>query len=162
MSSSLPDNVWSPDDLAELMSDLERYNQWLSGYQVKLRVTSDAAATKPPDVSAASLAYLQMLHDKQALSTGSIERLLDELRAIELTAPRLNFTFAAPPSGGLKKTFVRWCRTHIAPNALISFQFNKTILGGMVVRYGSHIFDWSLRRDILANRDKFTEVLRRV
>ena len=53
------------------------------------------------------------------------------------------------------------CRP-VAPDVLVNFQFNATILGGMVVRYGSHVYDWSFRRQILAKRDTFPEVLRRV
>jgi F0F1-type ATP synthase delta subunit len=50
----------------------------------------------------------------------------------------------------------------VAPNMLVDFKFNSTMLGGMVVQYGSHIYDWSFRQRILDARDKFPEVLRSV
>jgi len=62
----------------------------------------------------------------------------------------------------IQKNLVNWCRENIAPNILITFQFNATLLGGMVIRHGSNIFDWSFRRQILAARNNFPEVLRRV
>jgi F0F1-type ATP synthase delta subunit len=69
---------------------------------------------------------------------------------------------AAPPSNGIKKTLVAWCRKNIATDILVNFDFNSTLLGGMVVRYGSHVFDWSFRRKILEEHSKFPGVLRNV
>lgn len=162
MSRSLPETVWSPEDLAELIGDLQRYSQWLTGYYVKQRATPNGRATNPPTVTPAAVAYLQMLHAQKALTSDHLEALINELQTLLNTAPQVTFTLAGPPSNGLKKSLIQWCREHVAGDVLVSFQFNKTILGGMVVRYGSHIFDWSIRRQLLANRDKFAEVLRNV
>lgn len=161
MSQSLPDTIWSPEDLGELIADLHRYAQWLSSYLVKQHVVGAAAAT-PPNVSAAAVGYLRSLQSQQLLHGDGLETLIAELEKLKLNAPVVTITLAGPPSNGLKKQVVAWCRQHIEGNILVGFQFNATILGGMVVRHGSHIFDWSFRRQILANRGKFAEVLRNV
>ena len=74
----------------------------------------------------------------------------------------MSITLAAPAGAGLKRTLAEWCRQNIDENLLVHFDFNATLLGGMVVNYGSRIFDWSFRRRILEDRAKFPEVLRRV
>jgi F0F1-type ATP synthase delta subunit len=84
------------------------------------------------------------------------------LREFEESAPHITLTLAAPAPNGLKKTLISWCRDNIDKNILVDFKFNATILGGMVVVYGSRIFDWSFKRQILAAREKFPEVLRNV
>jgi F0F1-type ATP synthase delta subunit len=78
------------------------------------------------------------------------------------SAPRVTVTLAAPAPNSLKQTIALWFRENIAPNTLVNFKFNSTILGGMVVVYGSRIYDWSFRRQILVSREKFPEVLRNV
>lgn len=162
MSLTLPSNVWSPEDLKELVGDLKRYAKWLASYGIKQRVSGSNAPAEPPTLSPLAVSMLHDLHDRHALSQAGVDKLIADLEAVEVVAPRVHFTFAAAPSNGLKKEFVKWCRDNISHDALVSFSFNATILGGMVVRYGSHIFDWSFRRQILANRAKFPEVLRRV
>jgi F0F1-type ATP synthase delta subunit len=74
----------------------------------------------------------------------------------------MTITLAAPATTGIKKQLTAWCRDNVAPDVLVRFEFNQTLLGGMVVRFGSHIYDWSLRRQILDGRTKFPEVLRNV
>ena len=160
--NQLPDDIWSPEDLSELVADLHRYDEWLSAYQVKQRAIGQTAAMSPPPLSAHAITCLQQLQEKQALSQAGVETLIEELQKFQAAAPVINFTLAGPPSNGLKKRLVAWCRQSITPDILVSFQFNSTILGGMIVRYGSHIYDWSFRRQILAKRDGFVEVLRNV
>jgi len=162
MTHTLPNNIWSPDDLRELVTDLKRYAAWLSSYSIKQRVGATAQPAEQPTLSSTALTLLHDLHDRQALSAASVTKLIADLEALQVVAPHITFTLAAPPSNGLKKALVSWCREHISHDSLVSFQFNATILGGMVVRYGSHIYDWSFRRQILSNRGKFPEILRNV
>jgi F0F1-type ATP synthase delta subunit len=91
-----------------------------------------------------------------------LDKLIETLEDYGTSAPIITITLAAPAPNSLKKTLIDWCRKNIAPNALIDFRFNATMLGGMVVQYGSRIYDWSFRRQILAARDKFPEILRNV
>jgi F0F1-type ATP synthase delta subunit len=44
----------------------------------------------------------------------------------------------------------------------VNFNYNRSLLGGMVVRAGSRVFDWSFRRQIIGAEEKFTEVFHRV
>ena len=93
---------------------------------------------------------------------GNFDDLILELEAAKKTAPLITITLAAPATKDVKQALVSSCRSHIADDALVTFKFNSSLCGGMVLQHGSRVFDWSFRRQILANRTKFTEVLRSV
>lgn len=162
MSLELPSSVTSLEDLKGIIMELQTYAKWFAAASIKQRVSTKSAVANPPTLSAESIALVQELSSQQQLSSKNLETLIANLRAIAERSPQLTITLAAPAPVKLKKELVTWCREHIAPSALISFKFNATLLGGMVVQYGSHVHDWSFRRQILANRNHFPEVLRRV
>lgn len=162
MSLQLPNSVVSHEDLKSTIMEIQAYSRWFAAASIKQRVSPTAAVPNPPPLSPASLAIITDLSRAQSLSAQSLEAILGELQTIETKSPTIIITLAAPAAGGLRKTLTDWCRAHIAPTALVSFKFNSTILGGMVMQYGSHVYDWSFRRQILTNRDHFPEVLRRV
>lgn len=159
----LPDSVFSPQDVSALILEVRDYARWASSASIKKRV-SQKRPVEPPALSPATAEVIDgwAAGAKQALSPQSLDQLIKSLEAFRKTAPRLTITLAAPPTREIKQTLTAWCRDNIAPDALVTFQFNSTLLGGMVVRYGSHIFDWSFRRRILEARTNFPEVLRRV
>jgi hypothetical protein len=153
--------VCSPQDVTALTLEIHQYTRWFSHNSIKKR----AHAKHPSEPPEMTLAAKELLHDwnsKNPLSTRSLDKLITTLESYADTAPAMTITLAAPAPGDLKQTLVQWCRKNIAPDVLVTFDFNSTLLGGMVVRFGSHVFDWSFRRQILASGDKFPEVLRRV
>ena len=164
MRLQLHDSVSSPQDLKTLILDIREYARWFSHVATKQRVRAEKDVGKtdePPSMSEAAVALLKGVSGDKPLTQESLDSLITALEDFEAQAPLIEVTLAAPPSGGLKKTLTAWFRKNIDPNVLVSFQFNSTLLGGMVVRYGSRIFDWSFRRQILAERGHFPEVLRR-
>jgi hypothetical protein len=161
MKIKLPDGISSPQDLRAVILEIKDYAGWSAKAAVKKQVAGKADADKPT-VSAEAAAIVKAWSGDKALTRSSLDELVAVLEEFADTASSLTLTLAAPPSGGLKKELVGWCRQNIEPDVLVSFSFNSTILGGMVVRYGSRIYDWSFRRQILANRAAFPEVLRRV
>lgn len=161
MKLQLPSSVTSPQDLKALVLEIRQYARWFSHADVKKRV-SDARTVEPPAISEAAEEILQKLSAGKPLSQEGLDKLIAALEDYENSAPRMTITLAAPPSGKLKKTLTDWCRENVEPGILVNFRFNSTLLGGMVVTYGSRIFDWSFRRQILAERGRFPEVLRNV
>ena len=164
MKLPLEESVSSPQDLKEVIREVREYARWYSHTAVKkrlrLRIGHKAAAA--PLVSPAAMDVIRTWAAKNPLSQKSFDQLLAMLETYARTAPQLTVTLAAPASTGLKKTIVAWFRQNVSPNMLITFQFNSVLLGGMVVRSGSHVFDWSFRRQILESRQHFPEVLRHV
>ncbi|CAN5412248.1 hypothetical protein BH10PAT4_BH10PAT4_0930 [soil metagenome] len=157
----LPDTITSLQDLTALILEIREYTKWYSHDAILQRV-SKKRRTKPFDLSASAEDILRQWEKLQPINVRSLDELLDMLNLYKNTAPTLTITLAAPPTNDIKHTLISWCRKNIAPNVMVAFGFNSTILGGMVVHYGSRIFDWSFRRKILDGRQAFGEVLRRV
>lgn len=160
MSVKLPATISSPQDLTALVLELKEYGRWAAHEAIKKRVNAKHTS-EAPQLSKAAEELLRQVGKKE-LNRQHIDELITTLEHYRATAPTLTVTLAAPPTGGIKTTLVTWCRDNIAPNVLVNFQFSSAILGGMVVRSGSHIFDWSFRRQLLESRGKFPEVLRNV
>lgn len=161
MKQSLLDNITSTHELRAVVIEVRRYIQWYVQQSLKSRLPNQKPS-QPPAVSRAASVIINQWAQEKPLNQRSLDELIQYLEEYEKTAPSITITLAAPPPSSLKKILVDWCRQKIDAHILVDFQFNSTILGGMVVRYGSHIHDWSFRRQILASKGKFAEVLRRV
>lgn len=161
MSPQLPSSVTSIEDLKGIIMEIQAYARWFAAASIKQRVAARSVVASPPTLSAESIALIKTVSSQQ-LTSKNLELLVAHLQNLVNTSPQLTITLAAPASASLKRDLVAWCREHIASSVLVNFRFNATILGGMVVQYGSHVYDWSFRRQILANRGHFPEVLRRV
>lgn len=156
----LPDSIASAQDINSLIIELRDYNRWLAHETIKHQV-GKGRISPAPEVSDSTKEVIRSIAQGQPKSH-DIDELIKSIDEQKKSAPSLVLTLAAPPSASLKSELVSWCRKNVDPNILVTFMFNSTLLGGMVVRYGSHIFDWSFRRQILDSRNKFPEVLRRV
>lgn len=161
MKLTLPDSVASSQDVTALQLEVREYARWFMHESIKQQ-TNVHHKSDEPVLSSACKELLITQGGKKGFDRAALDDLVKELEHYNRTAPTITLTLAAPATGTIKASLVKWCRANIAPDTLVNFQFNATILGGMVVRYGSHVFDWSFRRKILANRDKFPEVMRNV
>ena len=160
MRIRLPVDVSSHQDLKSVVLEIRQYAQTLAQAAVKSHVSGDDTY-QPPAVSPAAIDLIQQWHGEQQPNRKSLDELIAALEELAAAAPRISITLAALPPNDLKKTLIGWSRQHIDPNILVEFKFNSALLGGLVVRYGSRIYDWSFRRQILAGLGKFPEVLRR-
>jgi hypothetical protein len=161
MKLQLPNSVSSAQDVGALTLEIKEYTKWFTHNAIKQRVNAKRGAP-PMEISPAAHELIRNWCGKKLLTAQILDELLDALESFQRTAPSLTITLAAPANNSAKLTLVTWCRENIAPDVLVSFQLNTTLLGGMVVRYGSRVMDWSFRRQILASRANFPEVLRRV
>jgi F0F1-type ATP synthase delta subunit len=161
MTPNLPPTLSSSQDLAALILEIREYAKWYGQYSVANRVKAKFT-TEQPELSTAAVEMIRDWGKEEALSQKRLDLLLSSLEKLKAKAPVITITLAAPATTEVKKSLVSWCRTNIAPDVLVSFRFNATLLGGMVVRSGSHIYDWSFRRTILNERHRFGEILSRV
>lgn len=158
---ALPSSVSSLQDLSALIIEIRGYSKWFATNAIKERVHAKNA-TPPPTLSPGALELIRTSGSKKLLTQAAIDALISDLESAKTKAPTITITLAAPASRDIKQTLVAACRTNIAEDALVNFKFNSGILGGLVLGYGSHVFDWSFRRQILENRTAFSEVLKRV
>lgn len=161
MKIKLPDSISSMQDLTNLQLEMREYARWFTHESMKQRA-GVKRGSEAPELSQAAKDLLREGSGKKEITTQGIDEIIHTLDTYKRTATTLTITLAAPPTNDIKQTLVAWCRANIAPDILVSFRFNSTLLGGMVIRYGSRVFDWSFRRQILAARQHFPEVLRRV
>lgn len=157
----LPPSIVSPTDVTALELEVRSYAKWFSHEHVKATVKA-AAGTPAPVLSPVTIEVIKTWCGQTPLTEALLDELLVTIVAFKTTAPVMTITLAGPAGGDTKQTLIAWCRDNLAGNMLISFRFNSTLLGGMVVRYGSHVFDWSFRRSLLETKTNFVEVLRRV
>ena len=161
MKLLLPDELSSRQDLRALILEIRGYTRWFNQAVVKSHL-SGGQSQAAPAVSSAALSLIKRWHGEQAISPKSLDGLIIALEDYAAMAPTITITLAAAPPNELKKTLIVWCRKNIRPDILVDFRFNSTMLGGMVVAFGSHVYDWSFKRQIMASVGKFPEVLRNV
>ncbi len=161
MNLQLPDGVASPQDLGGILFEIRDYARWYEHEFVKRKVGAPGQ-TPQPVLSAVATEVIQAWSANQPLSRESLSALIAALESYSKTAPVITITLAAAPPTALRAQLTAWCRSNLAPNILVNFRYNSTILGGMVVRYGSRIHDWSFRRQLMNNISRFPEVLSRV
>lgn len=157
----MPDQVASPQDLSSLVFEVRDYARWYEHEIVKQK-SGVKSTSAQPELSAVASGVIRDWADQKPLSQATIDELIALLESYSKTAPVMTITLAAPAPSKLRSDLTAWARANLAPNVLISFHFNSTILGGMVVRVGSRIYDWSFRRQLMNNMSKFPEVLGRV
>ncbi len=157
----LPPDIVSPRDVSALSTEVRAYAQWFSHNSIKATVGAPTGKTAPT-ISPVTIEVLKTWVGSDTLTTESLDELLKALDVFKRSAPTMTITLAAPAGGDLKRTLITWCRENIAGNVLITFRFNRTLLGGMVLRVGSHVYDWSFRRKLLTNKVSFLKVLSNV
>ena len=162
MRFKVPPEVYSRQDIQSVVLELRGYALWLTHDEVKARLDAKHVPSSPPELSPAAVATLREWCGKKKVDTQALADLINTLTSLAQRTPSLTITLAAPAPDQLKRSITSWCRENIASDTLVNFQFNSNILGGMVVRFGSRIFDWSFRRRILNERQRFPEVLRHV
>ncbi len=161
MKPNLPASVSSPEELTRLILETREYAKWYRQYANASSQKVRYQVSQPELSNDASIVIRQWLTAQES-TVAAVDALPEALEAIKKTAPTMSITLAAPVTAEVKKELVDWCRTNLHAEMLVGFSFNATILGGMVVRIGSRIYDWSHRRAILTNRDKFAGVLANV
>ncbi|MGH7142004.1 MAG: F0F1 ATP synthase subunit delta [Candidatus Saccharimonadales bacterium] len=161
MKLDLQDNLSSTQDLKSAILEVRKYAQWFSQNSIKTYITNDKPKDTPV-ISEVATNLIQKWAAEKPLNQKRLDELLATLQDLESSLPHITITLAAVPTTSLKKILVAWCREHISTNILVDFRFNSTLLGGMVIGYGSHVYDWSFRRQILAECGRFPEILRHV
>lgn len=161
MTSILPPSVSSAQDLTSLTLEVRSYAKWYSQYATAAKVKAKYKEEQP-ELSPTATELIRAWGKQSPLSQKSLDELIKTLEQTASHAPVMTITLAAPATTEVKRALVDWCRTNIHQDILVTFRFNSTILGGMVVRFGSKIYDWSFRRTILNERQKFGEMVTNV
>lgn len=153
---NLPVDLYSPDQLSAIMLELFNYSGDLRDAAVRAKTTQRKEAA-PPSASALLLGVFHAAGVKAA-SAAETEKLLKDLEQIRAHAPTVRITLAALPNRELKQQFTTWFRTQIHPHVLLTFSARSDIGGGLVLQAGSHIYDFSFKKQILEKRQRIGEL----
>ncbi|MFI5240652.1 MAG: hypothetical protein ACHQUB_03000 [Candidatus Saccharimonadia bacterium] len=157
MARKLPDAIVTPDDVLLLaleigqVADLQR--------EAAMRKSS-----KTPDleISPQLLEWLDIKPGGALPSATELDKSKLEAETIRQSAPTATITLAALPAHKFKSELVSWFRSEIHPETLVVFVLNREIAGGLAIRFGSQIFDWSFRKLLLTNQQAMSKVLKDV
>lgn len=158
MKLKLPDSIASIQDLHSLIDEIKEYLKWVSHEETKKQFGAKKISEQP-QLSSSTSQLLRVYGTTKSLTSNSVQGLIKELDDFAKNSTSINIILATPAPASVKAKLVSWCRKNIASDVLVNFQFNSSILGGMVVRFGSRIFDWSFRRKIITNRSNILKAL---
>jgi hypothetical protein len=157
---SLPETIYSPEQVEALIMELEQYLAARQRQRTKRKVGAKGA-DKLPELKPELADILGSATIAAKAPEAQLDKLMEALKAWRV-APVVHITFPVLPPDSLKHELVKWFRSQITTKILVQFSVNHTLVGGMVVRTTGKIFDWSLKRQLLDHKDKLPEIFNRV
>ena len=161
MKQTLSEDIISSEDLRSVIDELKDYQDYVRHDQIKAHLSKHASSTSP-ELSRPAASLIADAMEHHPLNHEEMMHLIAELEKIYASSPKVKIVLAAIPNHAIKKQITLWARANVDPEILIDFSYNQSLLGGMVVTAGSHIYDWSLRRQVLANQPKLYEMIAHV
>lgn len=152
MNLVLPPDTYSPDQLSELLLELQDLLTAIRDNSVRGK---DGAE---PLVLSAELTQLLAENKINTEDAPAIELLTKDIQTVLQEAPTARMLLAAAPGRPLKRQIVAWFRTEIHPLMLVTFTARSDLGGGAIVQVGSHLYDLSFRRSIIDNKSRLTEI----
>lgn len=163
MEFRLPEDIYSPEHIDAVLVKLSQYAGIMRQKEHHQKLKVDGVGAAGEDELAGNL---EKLLDAAGLgqdpSSSDLENLEKALESFRRDAQVVHITLVAMPGPGLKKQLAEWMRKNLYHSLLVSFSFNREIVGGMVLRTNSHIYDYSWRASLLARREVLPGILRRL
>lgn len=162
MNPNLPPSIVSAQDLTLVIREIQDYTAWATHETIKHKTGIKKQMTEQPPLTPAATTIVSNWGHSKGATAESYRQLIETLERFARSAPSITITLAGPPPQKVKEGIVKWCRDNLSSNIFVTFKFSRTLLGGMVVRAGSRVYDWSLHRRLMEDGRKFTEVLKNV
>jgi F0F1-type ATP synthase delta subunit len=148
MNFNLPDSVIRYREAKRIHRQLQSLVQQAEGEQSWARASEEVR----------SLAQL----NQQVVQQEGPARLAESLYEVMQNAPVFGVILTAHPHDSFVVEIGNWFRREIHPHSLLTISVRRSISGGAVIRSKNRIFDLSFRSQILENKDRISEVARRV
>ncbi|HEX3081953.1 MAG TPA: hypothetical protein VHQ86_01745 [Candidatus Saccharimonadia bacterium] len=155
----LPAAVYSPQLLESVIYDVQTYLDWYHQTQIQKKVHAPKESAEPTH-SAETVVVIEAWLGGKPATVESLEALLEYLRSLKL--PQVHVMLAALPNRAQRETLVNWFRTNVGPDLLLAFVADRNLGGGVVIRTPNRVFDYTWKQQLVAGRDKFAEILKRV
>lgn len=150
MSVQLPLDTYSPDQLSELILELQD-----AAGQARDNTVRGQADASPQSPNLVALLDANKIAPTDA---DALETLSKDIAAILDKAPTVHILLSSMPNRPVKRQFALWFRTQIHPLTLITFAARGDLGGGAIIQTGSHLYDMSFRRSIIDNKARLTEI----
>lgn len=143
----LPFAVVGLVDIGRLIRELEKLEQAMQAQQIREGTEGQLPPLSPLLDQLAEVNKLNLTDDHSRNS------LLEFLRYIRKSAPRIHMSFSANPSPEFLAKLMSWLRQHIHPHVLVAIGLQPGIGAGCMVRTTNKYFDMSLSKSFGAGRD---------
>jgi hypothetical protein len=152
----LPLDVYGPDQTSLLLFELRSYTNAVHQASIKARVAGQQSTPLP--APSALLTSLLNVCEIDPTDLAALDTLYKQLETELKKAPVMHVTLTAIPGRTLKRQLTVWFRTQIHPLSLLTFTARRDIGGGIILQAGSHLYDHSFRKHILANPKRIGEL----
>lgn len=149
---NLPVDVYSPDQLSELLLQLQDVAGVVRGAAARKDAEHEPLTLSP------ELEQLLTVNKVAVDDVAALEALGKEVVATLDRAPAVHVLLAAMPGRVIRRQLVTWFRTQVNPLTLLTFAARSDLGGGAIVQAGSHLYDLSFRRTIIDNKKRLTEI----
>jgi hypothetical protein len=160
MVPDLPETLYAPEQLKACFFEMEALVAWRRRQEIKHKSGSPVQAVPDFALSTELTGLLGPTDVAAAMTTVQMEQWQGHLQRW-LDQPVTHLTFAAPVPPATRLAMIRWFRTNTSPDALLKFEVNRNIVGGMVVRTPGKIIDLSFRRRLVERKGLIAEILNR-
>lgn len=155
----LPDFIYSHEQIGLYLLQLEHYKSVLLKRRVGGGPSLGTQKERRDGISGQLEKYLIEKAPKEGITNEFLEEISELLNKVRDTGPRLHLTFASIPGADLKHQLTMWVRENIHEFALVSFHYDQSIIGGLVIRTRNKIFDFSYAKELKEPKTKLTTIL---
>lgn len=138
----LPISVVTKSDFSRLVNELERIENEVTAASVRAKSGID----EHTKISLSDQMVDFLHHNSLELGDGRIRaELLKQLRQLKDAAPVIHMAFATTAEPEDLQQLVKWVRSEIHPQAIISVGLQPGLIAGVYLRTPNHVHDLSLR-----------------
>lgn len=145
---TLPNDIYSPDQISALTMELRHY----------IDARHDASRRSDHGASAQLAMSAQLSSAAESVGNMTAPQLLEELEKILKSSPVVHVITAGLAGNQLKQQITSWFRDNVHESTLLDFTERRDLGGGVIVRAGSRIYDFSFKRRILDNKHRISEI----
>lgn len=159
----LPDSISTSEQLISFIESLSDYQSYIRRLNIAAKAKVDSAKSpvlEAPAMPAELLEFLKAQFGDEPVTIDRLEEIKGFFRDIKEKSPSVHIMMAFLPTASEKAQLTHWFRENIAADILLSFSQNSGMIGGMLIRTRTRIFDFSMRTTLMANRHYLAELLK--
>lgn len=159
LNLKLPDFIYSHEQIGLYLLQLDHYKTILLQQKTKNTSALGPGGDKRNNISPELKKYVDSATSGKPATQELLEEIYKFLKEAHDAGPRLHLTLATLPNETFKRDMAAWARQNIDELALVSFSYDRSIVGGVVVRTRNKIFDFSYSKKLLNPSKKISEFI---